>query len=333
MDGKFQHNTNNPLPFDLLIVDEASMMGTTIFSDFLSAVNETTTVVIVGDADQLPSVDYGKCLDDMINSQRIPYTALNEVYRQKSGSSLAERILDVANNSHISLEESSDFKFIETIDDKSAMNSLIANYTEALSRCKDIREIAVLSPVNTKGELSVDNVNAVLQEHVNPSGMGRKEIVSGKTTFRVGDIVIQGQNEAAFEVFNGMVGVIKHIETAKTKDDVELIEVHYPDSIVEYTRDRFNKIKLAYALTIHRTQGSEYSDVILVAPDEYSFLYSKRLFYTGISRAKNRLCVIGNERCVNKALENNSSIDRRTFLKELIKERNNTKTIETSEKM
>ena len=317
--GEFEHNKDNPLECGLLIIDEVSMLGMPVFSSLLDAVSENTMLVLVGDSNQLPSVDYGKILEDMIESKKFVTTELTEIYRQKKGSTLASRILDVSKGKMFSLQNATDFTFVDEKNPENVMDELITQYDEAIANVKDISEIAVLSPTN-KGYLGVDNLNAILQEKMNPPGRGIPEIIIGKRAFRIGDPVIQCKNEHEYDVFNGMVGKVTRIFHAVDKDDIEYIEVTFPEGICEYTRDRYDKLKLAYALTIHKTQGSEYDRVIMLIPDEYKNMAERRLIYTGMSRAKKNLCIIGNHETIQNGIKKGSKIKRNTLLKYRIQE-------------
>lgn len=318
--GDFTFNIINKLPFDVIIVDEVSMIGLSIFSKLVEAVSDDTMIIFVGDYDQLPSVDYGKVLEDMIVSERIPKVMLNEVYRQKKGSTLSKRILGITKGEMFSVKNTNDFTFVEKENNSDMVNSLLARFEEELVKTKgNYSKIAVLSPVND-GEVGCNNLNLLLQEKLNPAGRGRDEVKIGKKVFRVGDLVIQTTNENEFNVFNGMVGIVSRIEKVRDVNDVESIEVQYPEGKFEYTRDRYDNLKLAYALTIHKTQGSEYDSVIFLSPNGYGRFLDRRLIYTGMSRAKKHLIMIGSEETVRNAIIKTGEIKRNSRLKHRIQQ-------------
>ena len=253
VDGEFVYNEKNKLPLKVLIIDEVSMLGVKMFYYLLKAIPERAFLIIVGDYDQLASVDSGKVLEDLIQSQCIPTTMLNEIYRQKAGSTLAQKTLDIANNKVPSVSRSSDFEFYEMIDTNEALNKVMNLYLNNKNKY-GLDKIAILTPMN-KTALGVTQLNDLIQARINPLGDRDRQMLSGKRVFRVGDRVIQMTNEESFQVYNGMVGTITEINL-KDDEDEENIVVDYGNIEVKYTRDRFENIQLAYALTIHKTQGS-----------------------------------------------------------------------------
>lgn len=312
--GEFIHNKTFPLEAGLIIIDESSMIGEEIMSKFLDAVPAECAVVFIGDSNQLPSVAYGNVLSDMIESGKIPYAELKEVFRQKKGSTLAQKIIDVSNGKMFSTEPAKDFEFISQTNPAACINAILARYEESMLRNRnDYTKVSVLTPTN-KGELGTENLNSIIQEIANPGYTGKNEVKFRNTTFRNGDLVIQCNNEVSYGVFNGMVGQITRVNIATTKDEVESIEVTFPEGKCEYTRDRYNKLKLAYALTIHKSQGSEYDDVILVLPEYCAQFSEKKLLYTGMSRAKKKLTIIGSEETVETIINKKTRNRRNTNL-------------------
>lgn len=316
---EFQKNETNKIDCGLAIGDEVSMMGNSIFSSLLSALRDDTLLVLIGDSNQLPSVEYGKVLSDLISSKRFSTTELTQIYRQKKDSSLLERIIDVANGKELNTEETSDYLYLDNKNDNIIMNSLIARYVEGLSKVKNIRDIVVLTPMN-KGVLGTVNLNNILQERVNPKAPGKLEVKYGKQIFRINDLVIQCKNDKSYNVFNGMVGKIKRIHQSTSDFDLEYIEVEYPEGIVEYTRDRYDELKLAYALTIHKTQGSEYERVIMLVSEESKIMVNRRLIYTGMSRTKKHLTLIGDKNIFNEGIKKGGRIRRNSSLAWRIRE-------------
>jgi exodeoxyribonuclease V alpha subunit len=290
------------------------MIGEEIMSKLLSAISVKTSVVFIGDSNQLPSVSFGNVLEDMIKSERIPFVELKEVFRQVKGSTLSNRIIDIANGKMFSTEKSDDFEFINQTNEAACINAIIARYQEKMIKNKnDFTKVSVLTPTN-KGTLGTDNLNRIIQDIANPGYAGKNEIMYGRNVFRNGDLVIQCHNEVEYKVFNGMVGKITRINLAETKDDIESIEVTYPEGKCEYTRDRYDKLKLAYALTIHKSQGSEYNDVIMVIPESSANYSEKKLIYTGMSRARKTLTIISSPETIQTIINKKDGIKRNTNL-------------------
>ena len=316
----FEFNESNKLDCDLLVIDEVSMLGNYIFSKLLDALPNECTVILVGDSEQLPSIDYGKVLEDIICSDRIPFIELDTVYRQSNESSLLKVIQDISQGKELDVEEKKDYLFISKKKENTILNALLARYDEALSITKNVKNVILLTPTN-KGTIGTNNLNRIIQEKVNPAGYGREETKFGKTVFRVGDIVIQCKNEKGFNVFNGMVGEITRIHTSSNEYDLEYMEVKFPDGVIEYTRDRYDNLKLAYALTIHKTQGSEYDRVILAVSEESLHMLDRRIIYTAVSRAKKHLTIIGDKTIYDNAIKKGGKIKRNSLLSWRIRER------------
>ena len=314
-DEQFEFNENNPLDVDLLIVDEFSMMPLMLTYQLLTAIPKNATVIFVGDKAQLPSVQEGKILEDMLEVPFIPKTILDEIYRQKKGSTLLEKALNVAKDRIPSLEDEDDFHFIEEDNVGRIQEQIQDIFFEQLKKYS-VDDILLLTPQN-KGEIGTDELNMLIQERYNPGMPGKLEMKAGKRVFRTGDRVIQLVNEEEFNVFNGMVGTIVDIVNEDNDLGVkDAIYVDYGDGeISEYTRDRFENIKLAYALTIHKSQGSEAKCVIMVVHEIHSYMLRKKILYTGMTRAKKELIFIGQKKMIEKAILQNKEPIRNTKLK------------------
>lgn len=302
VDNAFTFNENNPLDADVLIVDEFSMMGISLTNHLLKAIPQKCCVIFVGDKEQLPSVDAGQVLEDLLSVSYIPKVILNKIYRQKDDSTILQRALDLSNETIPNLEDTKDFIFWDEEDVSNLKDGLIELYFKEVEKY-GIENVLLLTPQN-KGDLGVDSLNECIQSKYNPSN--HKELKSGKRMFRVKDRVIQLTNEDDFGVFNGMVGTITDIivedSTFETRDT---IVVDYGDAICEYTRERFDNIKHAYAMTIHKCQGSEAKSVLIVCHSLHKYMLRKKLIYTGMTRAKNMLQFVGEKKMIAYAVEHN----------------------------
>jgi len=306
-DNEFTFNKSNPLEADVVIIDEYSMMSMMLTYQLLQAIPKNCVIILVGDKDQLPSVDAGKVLEDFLQTSYIPKTILNKVYRQGDKSTILQRALDMAQGKVPNLDDADDFTFWEESDVNALQEGLLNLYYDEC-RQYGIDNVLLLTPMNKK-ELGVDVLNEIIQEHCNPHRDGEPEVKSGKRYFRKNDRVIQLTNEDSFGVYNGMVGTITDI----VNEDKELgtkdaITVDFGDIVCEYTRDRFDNIKHAYAMTIHKCQGSEAKSVIMVCHSSHKFMLRKKLIYTGMTRAKKHLHIVGEKSMMEYSLKNKEPI-------------------------
>ena len=300
--GEFNYNASHPFHTDVLIVDEFSMMGLILTYKFLLAVPNNGRIIFVGDKNQLPSVDAGKVLEDLLNVEMIPHIILNKIYRQGNDSSILTRALDVSHGKLPNLEDSKDFTFWEEDNIKYLIDGVLGLY---LDECEKygIDNVMFLTPMN-KYDLGVNNLNGLIQEQVNPLKLNDPEIKSGKNHFRLNDRVIQLTNEEDYEVYNGMIGKIIDItKEDKSLDIKDSITVDFGDGVIcEYLRDRFENIKHAYAMTIHKSQGSEAKSVIMLCHSSQKFMLTKKLVYTGMTRAKTHLHIVGEKTIFKQSL-------------------------------
>lgn len=303
----FSYNASNPLPYDVVIADECSMMGLCLCDSLIAAVSDRAKVIFVGDKDQLPSVDAGKVLADLLQVDYIPKVILNKVYRQKEGSTILQRALVLAGadgNPRVpDLSDAQDFKFYNYSDPAVIMEGSARLYEQEVKRC-GIDNVLFLIPQN-KGDMGVNAMNNILQGRINPDPEGKKPFVKiGKDKiFREGDRVIQLVNEDEYEVFNGMIGTITRIfKDSDTNRDVITVDFGDDHKPVDYERDRFENIKLAYAMTIHKCQGSEAKSVIMLLVPQHYYMITQKLVYTGWTRSKEILHIVGSPQMMNVAL-------------------------------
>lgn len=303
VENEFKYNSTTPLNTDILIVDEFSMVDLMMTNKLLSAIpDDITALIFVGDINQLPSVDAGKVLEDLLDT-KIPSTMLNKIYRQKSDSTLLQKALDFTNEIPIKLEDTKDFFFYKEKNPNVIQEGVVNLFINEVKKY-GIENVALLIPQN-EGTFGVNTLNELIQERYNPKLYDTTpEIRSGKRKFRVGDRVIHTVNENHHNVFNGMVGTIVEIIIGdKDFETEDTIIVDYGESdYSEYHRDRFDNIKLAYAMTIHKSQGSEYKSVIMIMHMENKYMLTKKLVYTGMTRAKDYLHLVGDDYAINYAM-------------------------------
>ena len=316
--NEFQVNEYNKNFHKLIIVDETSMIDTYLFDSLLKGINHNITLVLVGDSNQLPSVGPGLILNDLIESDCFTHTTLEQIYRQSDNSYipiLAKEIKEHDLSSEFT-KQTDDYNFLHasglTIKEmirKICLMSKEKGLTE--------EEIQVLAPMY-RGENGIDNLNVLLQDIFNPKSDNKKESKVGDITYRIGDKVLQLVNDPDNNIFNGDIGYISSISTVMSPKKKEVFVIDFDGSEVIYSREDLINIKHAYAITIHKSQGSEFAHVIMpVSKAYYKMLYNK-LIYTGISRAKKSLIIIGEEESFVMAVNNDYSTNRKTNLKKQI---------------
>lgn len=322
VDKKFQHGADNLLDCDIIIIDEFSMCGIGLFCSLLEALPKRCQIILVGDKDQLPSIDPGKVLEDLLDLSFIPKTILNKIYRQKDGSKILQDALAIGSENMEEIAQFSDaddVKFHQSYDLQELQKEVVDRFLTGVKEY-GLNEVCILTPMN-KGDLGTVAFNNIIQNKLHPFEGEDKEIRIGKERcFRKNDRVIQIKNEPDYEVFNGDVGTIISIEKAdKDLGTKDTITVDFgSDIIVDYYRDRFENLKLAYSITIHKSQGSEYKNVLMILDKSHSFMIKKKLVYTGWTRARSRLDIYGQKEMIAYAI-NNKEIDRNSKLKKNIK--------------
>ncbi|MDY0360426.1 MAG: ATP-dependent RecD-like DNA helicase [Desulforegulaceae bacterium] len=314
----FDKNETNPLDCDVLIIDESSMIDIIMCYHLLKAVTINTRIIFVGDIFQLPSVGPGNFLSDIIESSKIPSFQLTEIFRQAKQSPIIMNAHRV-NSGMLPLKdettkELSEFYFIKNESPQKAVETIVELLTKRIpSRfgLDPMEEIQVITPMH-KGETGTLNLNKVLQEKLN---LSREKIKSGSNIFKKGDKVMHLVNNYDKEVFNGDIGKIKSV---KFKD--EIVEVIYPDypekRIVEYSFDELEELSLAYAISVHKSQGSEYPAVIIPLMTQHFPLLQRNLLYTGMTRGKKLLIIVGSSRALEIAVNENRASKRFSYLKQ-----------------
>ncbi len=300
----FSLNEHNKSDANIIIVDEFSMVNNSLFASLLRALKPDTKIILVGDKDQLPSVGSGNLLFDIISSiDNVVY--LKELYRQAKESSIVK--LAYAVNLDKKLETESDDELIikEEGDILDSLKEIALNHVK-----DDYKEFQVLVPLY-KGSHGINNINKVLQEVFNKKDILKNEKIINDVIYREKDKVIQLVNMPDNNVFNGDIGIIEKIT------DKEIL-VDFDGNKVKYTSSTYNSFALAYAISIHKSQGSEFKTCIIPLSTSYSIMLYRKLYYTAITRAKKKLYLIGNKNILSLAAKNNTSSIRNTYLKEEI---------------
>lgn len=322
----FTHDEENPLRADVIILDEVSMIDINLMSSFLKAVKHGAKLILSGDADQLPSVGAGNVLRDIISSGAMPVIMLNKIFRQ------AEESLIIVNAHKINKGElpelrdkSGDFFFLRRQNPEQAAFTIVDLYKNRLPKSYDIDPISgiqILSPTK-KGIVGTVNLNKIIQQNVNPPDEMKQEHIYGNTVFRTGDKVMQIKNnydmiykrengENGMGIFNGDMGIVRDV----FERDKYITVVFDEDKIVDYPFSSLDELDLAYAVTVHKSQGSEFPMVIMPVCSFAPMLMNRNLFYTAVTRAKDMVVLVGSEKTVERMTKSNQFEDRFTGLNE-----------------
>ena len=313
-DNRFQRDAEHPLDADLVIVDEVSMLDIGLFRDLVAAIPSGSRLLLVGDSDQLPSVGPGAVLADCIASGVVDCVLLEKIFRQEEASRIitnAHRIREGQPPLLPPTGERADFVLIERHEPEellATLQVLVAKRLPASLRVDPRLDVQVLVPMN-RGTLGSATLNATLQAVLNPRGAP-----VGTTGLRVGDKVMQIRNNYDLEVFNGDIGVIDSWNEAD-----RVLGVRYDDRLVRYEANDLSELVLAYSCTVHKSQGSEYPVVILVLHRQHHVMLQRNLLYTGVTRARRQVVVLGERRALHTALSNNRVIKRYTRLADRLK--------------
>ena len=316
---EFMVNEYDPDYSNLIIVDEVSMIDNKLMASLLRGLTTNIKLVLVGDYNQLPSVGLGNILKDLIDSEMGDTIELDLLYRQDETSYIPVLADDIKNN-NIDMENFSDkddYKFLECPGD-SIIPSLINISKKVISMGYDYKRVQVMAPMYA-GVNGIDNINKVLQDIFNESMPDKKEIRYGEVIYRENDKVLQLVNDPDNNVFNGDIGTIKFINYKGSSDTPE-ITIDYDGTLVTYPYKDFNKFKHGYIISIHKSQGSEFDLVIILLCSSFRRMLYKKLIYTGVTRAKRRLILIGEKSAFMYGVNNNSEILRKTTLKEKLME-------------
>lgn len=306
----FSKDINDQLDADVIILDEVSMVDIVLMHHFLNAVPDGCRIILVGDTDQLPAVGPGSVLKDIIRSQKIPAIHLDEIFRQAQTSMIIQNahIINAGRLPDIR-KQYSDFVFYELNDDTSITQKILDLCTKDLPHegFDVLKDVQVLSPMH-RFLCGVENLNLMLQEQLNPK-KNQDELKYSSQTFRVGDKVMHIRNNYQKNVFNGDIGFIQDINNEK-------LTVDYFDHIVTYEKNELNELTLAYASSVHKSQGSEYKVVIIPLSTSHYIMLQRNLLYTAITRAKQKVIIIGSKKALMTAIQSNRTQKRYTLLAE-----------------
>lgn len=310
--NKFQVNEYNKSKVELVILDEASMIDTYLLASLLKGISTNCKIIMVGDDHQLPSVGPGQILHDLISSEKLEVVKLKELYRQGKDSNITSLAYDIRAGS-INREvfnKAADLTFINC-----EASEVIPNIIEISNTYKDIsyKKFQILAPMY-KTIAGIDEINNKLQNIFNKKSPTKKELKIGEVTFREGDKVIQLTNMPDENVYNGDIGIIDEILTSPKKE----IYIDYDGNVVKYTPSNFQSFRLAYAISIHKAQGSEFDVVIMPIIKNYNKMLYRKLVYTGITRSKKYLYLIGDLTALDIAVSNVNTDIRRTSIKDFL---------------
>ena len=327
---RFQRNQDNPLPCNVLIVDEFSMVDIVLFSQLISAVKSNCRIVMVGDSNQLPAVGPGNILKDLIESSIVPCVMLTEIFRQSQQSQIVVNAHNINNGiAPVSAGKNSDFFFIDADTDR-AEDLIVQFVTSRLPNAygyDSYDDIQVLCP-SRKKRGGTANINVILQKNLNPPAANKKEISFNGIIFRECDKVMQIKNNYDLEyvkddgtgdigVFNGDIGIIERIDVFN-----KLMYIRFEDRLYTYTQEEFPQLEHSYAVTVHKSQGCEFKAVILCISDTAKELQYRNLLYTAITRAKELLIIIGKPYILQQMTQNHRKQLRYSGIKYFLKELN-----------
>ncbi len=313
--GEFNRNQDNPLEGDLFVLDETSMVDISLGHQFFRAVPPEACVVLVGDVDQLPSVGPGTVLADIIASNVVPVVRLTEIFRQAAGSRIVSAAHAINRGEAPDIESPeglSDFYFIESEEPEAIQDLIVRLVRERIParfQFDPLRDIQVLSPMN-RTALGSRNLNEILQAALNPPG-GQAELERFGWTFRVGDRVIQTENDYQREVFNGDLGMVTKID----QDKQEMI-VSFDGRPVAYDFSDLDALSLAYVLSIHKSQGSEYPCVVIPLHTQHFVMLQRNLLYTAVTRGKKLVVLVGTKKALGLAVRRQDTRRRCTALRQ-----------------
>lgn len=326
---KFKRNEKNPLKCDVIIIDEMSMVDICLFESLLKAMKMSCKLIMVGDADQLPSVGCGNVLRDLIDCKKIPTVELSEIFRQAAQSLIVTNAHRIVNGEYPDLRQhDNDFFFLKRVDNPTATQTVVDLCVSRLPSSygfSSMWDIQVLTP-SRKGELGTFELNRRLQEELNPKSPEKNEFVFNASVFREGDKVMQIRNNYDIEwkkddgengmgVFNGDIGQIISIDKQS-----HTMKIQFDDRYAIYSFDMAQDIELSYACTVHKSQGSEFEAVIIPLMRPTNRLYFRNLLYTAVTRAKKLLIIVGNEYAVKYMTDNVRKTKRYTNLARFITE-------------
>lgn len=315
----FQVDEYSPKEEKYIIVDEVSMIDTLLMESLLKGIKRTSKIIFVGDYYQLPSVSEGQILKDLIDSECLPVVKLNQIYRQSEGSYILNLAYDIKEkniNEDLFIKKD-DYSFIPS-DNDNTLKVIREVVVKAIKKGYTEREIQVLAPMY-KSLNGIDNLNKILQELFNPKDENKREIViKDDTIYRENDKVLQLVNDPDNNIYNGDIGYIESIVISEEKKIPNMISINYDGNVVDYTPDKFINFRHGYAISIHKAQGSEFDMVIIPFTSSFKRMLYNKLVYTGVTRAKKSLILIGEANSFIYGINNDYVDNRKTTLKDFI---------------
>lgn len=313
----FHFNDENPLDMiEFVIIDETSMLDIWVLHSLLKALPNLQHLVFVGDSDQLPSVGAGNVLHDLIASEQFATHQLQTIFRQADGSKIID-LAQAVREGHVTPQfftKANDYTFIQS--PSAQLPDVIGKIMKnAIDKGYDLLDVQVLAPMY-KGSVGIIALNTYLQQLLNPESDFKKEHQFGTMTFREGDKVLQLKNLPDLNIYNGDVAIIESIVVLKGKDPYFILNVDGEN--IDYPSEHFDKLQLAYCISVHKSQGSEFPIVLMPMSQSYHMMLYRKLLYTGMTRAKKSLILCGDEQALTQAVYQQSERSRRTLLKELL---------------
>ncbi len=328
--GHFTYSDDTQLDADVIIVDEVSMCDEYVFSALLSAIKYGGRLIVVGDKDQLPSVGAGNILGDIIAFRKLPISYLTYIYRQDHQSMIVENAHRINNGEMPVIQNAdSDFLYSNIKGQENIANAVVDMVSRRIPNYMKVepKDIQVLCPLK-KGASGVNNLNVVLQHSINPPAIHKKEIKVGEHIYRQFDKVIHVVNnydlewtrgdETGIGVFNGDIGIIVDVDVVNGKLKVEFED----ERVATYTRDVFDQLLLAYSISVHKSQGSEFDIVVIVLMGGSYTLMTRNLLYTAVTRAKKMSVIVGDDKHLYAMVHNNYTAKRYTLLTQMLEEEN-----------
>ena len=312
----FTRNDGNPLDADAVIIDEASMIDILLMYHLLEALPDKSILILVGDVDQLPSVGPGKVLRDVIASERIPTIKLDMIFRQAKGSEIIINAHHINRGEGISLENNKEgnFFFIQKNEPKevvATIEELVCERIPARFGFDPVKSIQVLTPMH-KTDMGVSNLNLILQKRLNPN---KRVQVRRHLNIAIGDKVMQTSNNYDKDIFNGDIGFVEHID-----EENQIVFVQFDGRRVEFSYGEMEDVILSYAITVHKSQGSEYEAVVLPVTTHHYTMLQRNLLYTAITRGKKLVVLVGSQKALGIAIRNNHIHTRYSDLEEKLKQ-------------
>ena len=312
----FKRNAGNPLETDVVLADEVSMMDLPLAFSLIDAVPPNAALIMVGDVDQLPSVGPGSVLKDLIDSAVVPTVRLTKIFRQASASRIVHAAHQVNGGRIPDLrppEQDSDFYFVKAEDSEAAADMVVQIVSERIPQrfgLNAIADVQVLTPMH-RGVLGARNLNQVLQAHLNPPKHGAPEVERFGYTYRAGDKLLQTQNDYDKGVFNGDLGIVRRVNLAESE-----MSVDFEGRIVTYDFGELDEVMPAYAMSIHKSQGSEFPALVIPVHTQHYMMLQRNLLYTGITRGKRLVVLVGTPRAVAIAVNRADATQRCSALRE-----------------